>query len=41
MRTYGAYAVEALEQALGPALASITVQDAAAFFQHCGYVHLN
>ena len=30
--------VEALEQALAPALDSITAQDAAAFFQHCGYV---
>jgi len=30
--------VEALEQALGPALDSITAQDAAGFFRHCDYV---
>ena len=29
--------VEALEQALGPALDMITAQDAAGFFRHCGY----
>ena len=29
--------VEALEQALAPALDTITAQDAAAFFRHCGY----
>jgi transposase len=41
LRRVAARTVEALEQALGPALASITAQDAAAFFRHCGYLHLN
>jgi hypothetical protein len=27
-----------LQQALAPALASITAQDAKGFFRHCGYV---
>ena len=37
LRRVGARTVEALEQALAPALDSITAQDAAAFFRHCGY----
>ena len=37
LRRVGARTVEALEQALAPALDSITAQDAAASFRHCGY----
>jgi transposase len=37
LRRVAARTVEALEQALAPALGSITAQDAAAFFRHCGY----
>jgi len=37
LRRVAARTVEALEQALAPALASITAQDAASFFRHCGY----
>ena len=37
LRRVAARTVEALEQALAPALDSITAQDAAAFFRHCGY----
>jgi transposase len=37
LRHVAARTVEALEQALGPALDSITAQDAAGFFRHCGY----
>ena len=37
LRRVAARTVEALEQALAPALDSITVQDAAAFFRHCNY----
>jgi len=38
LRRVAARTVEALEQALAPALDSITAQDAASFFRHCGYV---
>ena len=41
LRRLAARTVAALEQALGPALNSITVQDATEYFRHCGYVHLN
>jgi transposase len=37
LRRVGARTVEALEQALAPALDSITAQDAAGCFRHCGY----
>jgi transposase len=37
LRRVAARTVEALQQALRPALDSITAQDAAAFFRHCGY----
>src|SRR6476659_4850727 len=37
LRRVAARTVEALGQALAPALDSITAQDAAAFFRHCGY----
>jgi DDE superfamily endonuclease len=36
LRRVAARTVEALQQALAPALDSITAQDAAAFFRHCG-----
>ncbi len=41
LRRVAVRTVAALEQALGPALDSITVQDATGYFRHCGYVHLN
>ena len=37
LRRVAARTVEALEQALGPALDSVTAQDAAGGFRHCGY----
>ena len=37
LRAEGARSIEALEQALGPALASITAQDAKGWFRLCGY----
>jgi transposase len=37
LRRVAARTVEALQQALAPALGSITAQDAAGFFRHCGY----
>ena len=37
LRAEGARSVEALEQALGPALATITAQDAKGWFRSCGY----
>ena len=37
LRRVAARTVEALQQALAPALDSITAQDAAGFFRHCGY----
>ena len=37
LRQVAARTVEALQQALAPALDSITAQDAAGFFRHCGY----
>ena len=37
LRRVAARTVEALQQALAPALDSVTAQDAAAFFRHCGY----
>lgn len=41
LRRVAVRTVEALEQALGPALNSITAQDATGFFRHCGYHCLN
>ena len=37
LRRVAARTVETLQQALAPALDSITAQDAAGFFRHCGY----
>jgi transposase len=37
LRRVGARTVAALEQALGPALDSLTAQDAAGYFRHCDY----
>lgn len=37
LRRVAARTVDALHQALGPALASITPQDATGCFRHCGY----
>ena len=37
LRAEGARSVEALEQALGPALATITAQDTKGWFRLCGY----
>jgi transposase len=37
LRRVAARTVETLQQALAPALDSITAQDAASFFRHCGY----
>jgi transposase len=37
LRRVAARTVEALQQALAPALDTITAQDAANFFRHCGY----
>jgi transposase len=37
LRRVAARTVEALQQALAPALDSITAQDATGFFRHCGY----
>ena len=37
LRRVAARTAEALHEALGPALAGVTAQDAAGFFQHCGY----
>jgi transposase len=37
LRRLAVRTVEALEQALGPALDTITAQDAAGFFRPCGY----
>jgi transposase len=41
LRRVGARTVDALHEALGPALKSITSEDAAGFFRHCGYIRLN
>ena len=41
LRRVAARSVEALQQALAPALDSITAQDAAGFFRHCGYARPN
>jgi transposase len=41
LRRVAARTVAALEQALGPALDSITAQDATGYFRHCGYASLN
>ena len=38
LRRVAARTADALHKALGPALASVTPQDAAGFFRHCGYV---
>jgi transposase len=38
LRRVAARTVDTLERALGPALDSITAQDAAGFFRHCGYL---
>jgi len=37
LRRVAARTVEALQQALAPALNSVTAQDAKGFFRHCGY----
>ena len=37
LRRVAARTADALHEALGPALAAIAPQDAAAFFRHCGY----
>jgi hypothetical protein len=37
LRRVAARTADTLHEALGPALASITPQDAAGFFRHCGY----
>jgi transposase len=37
LRRVAARTVEALQQALAPALDSVTAQDARGFFRHCGY----
>jgi hypothetical protein len=37
LRRVAARTLDALHQALGPALGAITPQDAAGFFRHCGY----
>ncbi len=37
LRRVAARTVDALHTALGPALASVTPQDAAGCFRHCGY----
>lgn len=39
LRRLAARTAEALHDACGPALASITPRDAAGFFRHCGYSH--
>ncbi len=41
LRRVAARTVEALQQALAPALDSVTAQDAKGFFRHCGYACLN
>jgi transposase len=41
LRQVAARTIEALQQALAPALDSITAQDAAGFFRHCGYARPN
>ena len=41
LRRVAARTVETLQQALAPALDSITAQDAADFFRHCGYARPN
>ena len=41
LRRVAARTTEALEQALGPALDSITTQDATGYFRHCGHSCLN
>jgi transposase len=41
LRTEGARSREALDAALGPALAAITSQDAQSWFRHCGYIAAN
>lgn len=39
LRRVAARTVSALEQALGPALNSVTAQDAAGYFRHYGYIY--
>jgi len=41
LRRLEARTEEALQQALGPALTSITAEDASGCFQHCGYARPN
>ena len=41
LRRVAARTADALHQALGPALDSITAEDAAGFFRHAGYIHPN
>ncbi len=38
LRRVAARTADALHEALGPALGSVTPQDVAGFFRHCGYV---
>ena len=40
LRRVAARTAEVLHKAIGPALAGVTAQDAAGFFQHCGYARL-
>ena len=39
LRRVAARTTTALHEAVGPALATVTAQDAAGFFRHCGYGH--
>ncbi len=41
LRRVEARSVDALDQALGPALGGITAEKAAGYFRHCGYVCLS
>ena len=41
LRRAAARTADALHEALGPALARVTPQDAAGFFRHCGYARPN
>ena len=41
LRRVAARTADALHQALGPALDSITAEDASGFFRHAGYTHPN
>ena len=41
LRRVGARTIDALYEALGPALKNITPQNAVGFFRHCGYIRPN